>query len=627
MPRSKKAETEQPIRGPLGSAALRASGQRLSGRATASAASRSGRAWQDRCWDYYDVVGEYRYGADWVGSMLSRATLYAAKDGKRIDPKNANEQDKLAAEYVADLYGGPDQQPQLLRETGIHLTVAGEEYLIGWTEKDQDRWRVVASTEFTQRAGRYYLSGKQLPDQDPLVIRIWRPHPRRYQEANSPSRAILPILAELDVLTKRIFAEIDSRLAGAGVLFVPNNMTLAAAITVVNEDGEAVQGGPGAGIADQFQAALQQAMVTAVEDQADASALVPIVVTTDAANVDTGVKLQTFWSDLDKVSIDLRTEAIRRLALGLDMPPEVLTGTADLTHWNAWALEESGIKAHVEPVLGLITESLTEGYLWPLLQSDEMDEDTARTYTIEADTSELRLRPNRSKEAQELWNSMAISTKTMLREVGFDPDTDLPDDNELRQRLTQAVARGQTTPELVEAALRELGVDFGPTAVVTPSQSQPTEARPDPSLEEHPVTGPPQRTTTGPDQDGNPPAGEQMALLAAAEVMVHRAMERAGNRLRARLGGRKTEGVSAAEMYLHVPVPRSMCDSLLDDAFTGLDRYSVCTTVDPDKLATSLEAYCRLLLTERKPVDPTDLAAYVEVARDATVRAKTEVLV
>lgn len=624
MPRSKRQDDEQ-IKGPLGSAALRAAGARLTGRAAANAASRSGKAWQDRCWDYYDVVGEYRYGADWVGSMLSRATLFAAKDGHRIE--NPSESvDQAVAEYVTDLYGGPDQQPQMLRETGIHLTVAGEEYLIGWTEKGQDKWRIVASTEFTSRAGRYYLSGKQLPDSEPLVIRIWRPHPRRYSEANSPSRAILPILAELDVLTKRIFAEIDSRLAGAGVFFLPNNMTLATSVVGVDGEGNPVSQGPQVSMADVFQQALQAAMTTAVEDQADASALVPIVVTTDAQNIENGIKLQTFWSELDAVSIELRTEAIRRLALGLDMPPEVLTGTADLTHWNAWALEESGIKAHVEPVLGLITESLTAGYLWPLLQSDGVDEDEARRYTIEADTAELRLRPNRSKEAVELWQNKALSTASMLREVGFDPLLDSPTSKEFQNRLLAGVAQGQTTPELVEAALRELGVPL-PAAPVVTETSAPAEARPDPSLEGHPLTGPPQRTTTGPDQDGQPPAGEQMALVAAAEVMVHRALERAGNRLRVKLGGRKIDGVAAGEMYLHVPVTASLQDDLLADAFTGLERYTVCSQVDPDKLSAALDAYCRLLLTERKPVDPGDLAAYVEVARDATARARTGVLV
>jgi hypothetical protein len=616
MPRKRTTEQQQ-VSEPMGTATLRAAGARLNTRAGANSSARSGRAWQDRCWDYYDVIGEYRYGADWVGSMLSRVTLYAAQDGSRT-------QEGSAADYVEALFGGPDQQPQLLRETGIHLTVAGEEYLIGWTAKGEDHWRVVASTEFTSRGGRYYISGKPIEGTgDPLVIRIWRPHPRRYREANSPSRAVLPILAELDILTKRIFAEIDSRLAGAGLLFVPSEITLPVALQGTDADGNPAGSGPGMATATQLQQALQSVMVTAVEDQSDAAALVPIVLTAPGDSIQ-HVKLQTFWSELDAVSIQLRTEAIRRLALGLDMPPEVLTGTADLTHWNAWQLEESGIKAHIEPVLGLITESLTQGYLWPLLAGDGMTEDEYRTYTIEADTAELRLRPNRSKEAVDLWQNMLLSDKTTLREVGFNPETDMPDANELRDRMVQKVAQGQTTPELVEAALRVLGVPFGSAPVVTES-SAPAEARPDPSSDV-PVTGPPQRTTTGPDQDGNPPAGEQMALIAASEVIVHRALERAGNRLRNRVG-RKIDGVSAADTYLHVPVPRGMVDELLDDAFTNLDRFASCSAVDPDKLGAALEAYCRSLLAARKPVDTGDLAAYVEVARDATVQARKGVLI
>lgn len=606
---------------------LRAAGVRLPTRADLTKASRSGRAWQDRCWDFYDTIGEYRYGCDWVGSMLSRAKLYVAKDGHAIETQNGQ-----IAGYMDSLFGGPDAQGQMLREIGVHFTVAGELYLIGTTVDGVDHWQVVASTELTTRSGQYYVSGKPVNSiGKPFVMRLWRPHPRRALQANSPSRAVLPVLAELDVLTKRVFAEIDSRLAGAGILFVPSSLSLPAAVTGTTADGKPVSMGPGSSNVDVLMNALQTAMTSAIEDQADPAALVPILVGADTDSIERGVKLQTFWSELDGVSIELRTEAIRRLALGLDMPPEVLTGTADLTHWNAWQLEESGIKAHIEPTLALITESLTQGYLYPLLVGDAgMAGADAERYTIEADTSELRLRPNRSKEAIELWNDKAISTRTMLREVGFDPDNDMPDAQELAARFTQGVAAGQTTPELVAAALKALGVDLGPVDTDTTTVH---EARPDPSLQGHPVTGPPQRTITGPNQDGSPPAGEELSeggdLVAAAEVIVYRALERAGNRLRNRIG-RKPDGVTAAEMYLHVPVTGSSVDYLLEDAFTGLERYTACSGVDPGKLAASLDAYCRQLFKDRRPLDVHALAAYVEVARDASrhaVRAQEAVMV
>ena len=54
----------------------------------------------------------------------------------------------------------------------------------------------------------------ELRERDIYSFRIWRPHPMRYLEANSPTRAILPTLRELVGLTMHISAQIDSRLAG-----------------------------------------------------------------------------------------------------------------------------------------------------------------------------------------------------------------------------------------------------------------------------------------------------------------------------------------------------------------------------------------------------------------------------
>ncbi len=35
--------------------------------------------WQGQAWTYYDSIGEMRYLANWIGNVMSRATLHAAK--------------------------------------------------------------------------------------------------------------------------------------------------------------------------------------------------------------------------------------------------------------------------------------------------------------------------------------------------------------------------------------------------------------------------------------------------------------------------------------------------------------------------------------------------------------------
>ena len=571
--------------------ALTAAGKRLPVNPDYTKVSKSARGWQDTAWSFYDTVGEYRYACDWVGNMISKATLFVAKDGVRVEGSSPG------VDYMYSLFGGPESQGQILREIGIHLTVAGENYVIGVTHDDVEEWRVVAATELTVRAGTYYASSKAIEsDGDPFVMRLWRPHPRKYREANSPSRAILSILAELDALTKRIFAEIDSRLAGAGVLLLPSEMTMPVTQTAA-ADG-ALQST--ATVADAFRESLQTAMMTAIADRENASAMVPIVATVPGEHVGQ-IKHLTFWSPLDEKSIELRTEAIRRLALGLDMPPEVLTGVADTNHWNAWQVEEAAIKAHAEPLLALVCESFTEGYLRPLLVQDGMDPADADQYTVVADTSMLRLRPNRSKEAFELYDRMQLDGAALRRETGFD-EADAPDNIELRELFLRKVASGSTTPELVAAALKALGVPIGAVGSTIG-----TEERPVPSLEGHPTQEPPEQIVAS-----SPPSDD--GLLGASEVIVVRALERVGRRIQTQIRQRIPD-VADADVYLRVPVNPNQLDSLLKNSFDDISKYVGCRQVPADRLLTCLDTYCRALITESRAHDPQVLASYLAMTK------------
>lgn len=571
---------------------LQAAAKRLSGRPDITKISRSaGRGWQHEAWLFYDTIGEYRYGVDWKSSMLSRATLYLAKDEERVV-----DDDTMASAYLAAFFGGEQVVGQMLAEVGRHLEVAGECYIVGLTRDGVERWQVVASTELSARGGSYYMWGKKIEsDTNPLILRVWRPHPRRWTEANSPTRAILPVLSEIDQLTKFVFAQIDSRLAGAGLLLLPSEMNLPAGQIAEGDDEDDPRpvAQPTAD-ATAFVRALTTAMTASLTDRESASSVVPIVATAPGDQIGNAQHL-TFWTELQEQAKELRDEAIRRLGLGMDLPAEVVLGTGDTNHWNAWKIDEAAIKVHAEPLLALICESLTTGYLRPLLIDDGMEPIEAERYSIKADTAALRLRPDRSQEALELYDRGAISLAALLREVGFDPG-DAPSPEEFAAWLVKKIAQGQTTPELVEAAARVLGADIGTPVTGDDTETSPVhEARPTPSLENHPYEGPPRRTTTG-----DPSRADATSPVAAAsEVIVYRALERAGNRLRAKIG-KSLATVPACEAYLHAPIRPRDCDDLLADAFTNLDRYEICQDQVPaERLEAALDAYCRHLLVTR----------------------------
>ena len=435
-----------PQRPPRPLSTLRAAATRITGRKIVRTASQ---AWQDEAWDLYDEVGELRFSANALASALSRTKLFVGHLGAEEEEPVAidAEEEPIVDEVFGKFGGGVLERAELIRRLAVQLFVPGDCYIVGLPpqhdltapassavsveglppegrtpEGDLDLseldWYALSISEVKMRAGSVeLLLGTGEPatfsEDDVLVIRVWRPHPRRFWEADSPVRANLPILRELVGLTKHVGAAIDSRLAGAGLLVLGNSVEVVSAST---EDGN------GEGDGDEvsnFVDALIETMTTPIRDRDSAAAVVPLTIKVPDEVVD---KIQhiTFSTPFDDRAKDLRDEAIRRLALGLDAPPETLLGMGGSNHWSAWQIEESTVKVHIEPVLALICDALTTEYLWPVLQ--EAGVTNFRDYVVWFDTAELTLRPNRSAEAQALYGMGELSGDALRRESGFGAD-------------------------------------------------------------------------------------------------------------------------------------------------------------------------------------------------------------
>lgn len=550
--------------------------------------------WQRECYRHYSICGEARFAAKFFGNAVSRATLHPA-ELRQGTPYTVTE--GPAYDLIVDLFDGKDGQTQMLEALGIHLTIAGECYLVGRNVEKEDVWEIVSVLELKVSGERWlidYGDGRppvELADED-VVIRIWLPNPAKRIEADSPFKALLPILGEIEWLTRSIFAQITSRLTGAGILMLPQGMTFPPPPAVDGKETASPNE------ADAFMLTLAEAMMKPIEDPGSPSAVVPIVVTAPDDTIDKA-KLLTFWTELDANSLELRNEAIRRFALGMDLPPEQVLGMSSndgtgggtsngISHWGAWQIEEATIKMHVEPMLDVIVNALTMGYLRPALSDPG-------TYVVIYDTSALRLRPDRSKEAFELWDRGLITDTALRRENGFSEE-DAPDDTAFKRWLLIKVASGSNTPEQVGAALTMLGVDL-PNPGVEGSEGPPAlEAPSPPSLLDHPT-------------EPRTPA-ESNALVAASEALCFRALERAGNRLRQQ--GGKPPGVPAYETHMYVKANGS-AEKLLDDAWSCaaqvLDGIADC-----EKVVPVLNSYVATLLAEQHPHERERLMHWLTLA-------------
>jgi len=554
---------------------------------------RSNEEWQSTAWDFFDLVPEYHQACAITGSLLSRAKLVVMERGQ--DGTWAPTTNAVALDAGRRLYGGEEGQVEMLRNLGIHFSVAGGGYLIGPNDDADfmkpDKWQIAASSELSKTGNTLRLNGKELKNS--WAVELYKPHPRDNRKYDSPTRAILPVLNELVQLMKRSAAQIDSRLTGNGLMLFPSEVEFPSVPVKRNhgdpEPSTSTQAGDMGGLLDM----LVEVGGEAMQDQSSPSAQLPIFGTVPGDYLGK-TEHHKFWSDLDAAMPALRLEQIRRIALGMDMPPEVLLGNAGSNHWNAWLSDENSVKIHGEPLLRIITSSITNGYLRVAL--DGLVDDVSR-FAIIADTSQMRMRPNRSKEAIEAFKLGELSPVAMRRENGFE-ESDAPSEEDRQRMLLWRVASGSTVPEQVDAALKEAGVDLG---IEITDLRAPAQARPLPSTADHPVREIPERTAA---------AAASTALVYAAEQMVDRALQRAGNRMKTKFGLRgATE--PAERLYLHTVVTAADCDDLLQDAWSSCN--SVADLVDPAALRRALDIYTRSVIVGRREPSRKSLAAALKL--------------
>lgn len=576
--------------------------------------------WQSECWRMYDVVGELHFAANYVGSACSRVRIFVANVDEvgRIGDEIDDDDDVQALADTA--FGGPDAKAEALRALGVNLTVPGEAFIIGRAKRagdEEDRWYVTTGSEMRRQGGRIIIdtgNGKEeiLPERD-IVIRVWTPHPRRMRSADSPTRSALPVLREIEQLTKFVFSQIDSRLAGAGILPIPNNVDF--------PHGEDQAGG-----AEGLMQALTDAASASLSGHGSAAALVPILVEmpVEAINAMPDKPIR-FESELSNKAKDLRDEALRRLSLAMDMPPEVITGTGDTNHWSAWHIEESAVKIHIEPLMSRICHALTVAYLKPALKTLGKD---PKKYAFGFDTAPLTVRPDRLKDTLMLFEQGVVNSEAVLRAGNYNPAIDAPTEEEEAARyIKELMLRDPTlfqVPGIREAAGIK-GVDTTvPMAELPPGQpggdlnapGPPPPPAPDKAIDNGQTPAVPERPTgTGSNGSGliagavqyvEPPS----AALIAADALVMAALEKAGKRLLTREHRSQWQHIPSFELHTKIRVQgQEHVAKLLDGAWDRLPATFDGLGVDTRRMGVALERYCTIMLVRSTPHSRPMLAA------------------
>lgn len=603
--------------------------------------------WQWEAWRHYDICGEMRFVVNWIGNAVSRCRMYAAQvsDDGTVGDEVTDEQVKVIAETM---FGTPAAKAQAQRMMGINMMVAGDCFIVaeGYQNAQEDKWYVCSSSEVYRRGddimvrrsithggGQYRLD----PNKD-LLIRAWNPHPRRYDAADSTVRAILPVLREVEQCTKRVFAELDSRLAGAGILLLPDN------IDFPRQPTEQPNVPQPAGI-DTFAQLLQRTMTTSLQNRDSAAALVPIILQVATEALDK-IKHLTFDSTISEHISQMRKDAVERMAMSLDIPPEVLTGMGKSNHWSSWQIEESSIKVHIEPLLIQLADALNIGYFQPALKASGIKD--PEKITLWFDIAALTVRPNRSDQALQFVEHELISDKAARDNAAF-TDDDEPTDEERLYKLVRAIVLAQpayAADPAVQKVLKlppiqaagpaappDQGGDLMPgdpgydTAGTEPADAGSRGLPQFPSVAEAEAGGPPARGGRG---RGRQSLGQlaasahqlqRSALFYVADSAVRRALELAGGRLVP--GPQRTRyPVPKHELHTQVVPDASRVPALLAGAWVHAREQAPLLGVDPDALEELLGGYCTELLTRGTAHDPELLRATLHVARGELVEAR-----
>jgi hypothetical protein len=439
-------------------------------------------------WYYWARIPELRYVARYVANSVSMARLFVGKvDTDPFNPEPVGPRHPANALLEA-FAGGLVGQSQMLDRLALHLTVTGDSILAGPAEGAAtpprfpfDTWRVFSPAEITSRNGALWYktpAGRDEPLPDSVwPVRVWRPHPRLWWEADSPTRSCYRVLREIDLLDQHIQATAISRLAGAGLLAIPDEITI---------PGDEVET-EGADT-DPFVKVLTEVMALAIKNRESAAAIVPIILRGPAEFL-AAIKHFDFSTTFDETAPELRTIALRRLALGMDVPPEIMMGTGDASHWQAWQVDESTLRVHTVPLLQLIAGSLTEGWLRPALreiplspaQRDEIDQ-----LVLWFDVSNLLIHPNVAEDSEALYDRGLIDADALRLRTGHGSG-DAPTKTE---QVTQALLKmvrdgGPTMTPYAVSALRELGYPFpeaAPTTALTRPPGRPVEPGPAPAV-------------------------------------------------------------------------------------------------------------------------------------------------
>lgn len=473
--------------------------------------------WQRKAFFYARLIPELNYASRFYAKMLKKLLIYPAL--RKPDDTTEPIKEGLPVELLDRIQDPGGGRSAILSSYGRLMFMIGDGYLFGRNlGKPTERWSFVNPDELEISEVGYLwrptTSGEpiELPKASTEAYRMWTPDPERSGEAESPMRAAIEIAEELDLLTKAVRTTAVSRMLN-GLLKVPSELSFGADDPGLDDDPEA----------NPFLQEMLDHINGILENPGSPEAGGPWIAEGAAEFLSELDWIPLHDAQTDYMERELRREAIDRLAIGMDLPPEILKGMAEANHWGARQIMHDTWRSHGSVVAEQFCDDLSDAYLRPALMEAGFED--WNKVVIAYDDSNVVVPPDRTDDADKAHDRITISDEAHRKLKGFSEDTK-PDEEEIRIRLALKLRDTRLlkgTKYEVEEPVKPVGVN-----PMDPGPKPSTDAQPD--AEE----GPPAPGPAGTSREESRAA----IVRGAAEMAIFRCREVAGSRIRQRLKAR-----------------------------------------------------------------------------------------
>lgn len=564
--------------------------------ADASYMQRMSQPWQLRALSYYDQIGEIRFASQFYAKLLSKVRYYPAL--QREDGSTEPITDGLPVEVLHRVQDPGGGRSRLQYDYGRLMFVTGEGVLFASERESVPEWRFLWKDEvrYDESVGAWQ---RVRPDKQPYsppeygtAYRLWTPHPRHSDEADSPLRSVMDIAEELLILTLAVRATAVSRMTN-GIMVLPLE-AIPQAFGPPDDDDYQGDEDPRT---NPFLEDYIEHTEAAISNPGSAEARVPFLYTPPYEYADRVRWMSTHDAQTDYMERELRKEAVHRLALGMDFPPEFLLGMSDANHWTARQVVYDMWRSYGTPVAERFGDDLSDSYLRAALREEGYP--NWENVVVAYDDSKVVIPPDMTEIAREALDRLAVGRKGYRALAGISDDH-APDEGEeeflasLKLRQPIEVADGQfVIPQR------------GPVAQQNGRS---------------PEDGPP--APTGGREGSRQEARTASARIhGAAELALYRCRELAGVRIRHKC---KECGGDAPDALVASLAPEAVVDPMKlvlggTEGFRFWLREQGIIPEQADSLGQQLEVYAaRTLFESECPELPPGFVASVEKAREVS---------